>query len=104
MIVQVNTDHNTPGSQSLTDFITTSLEGELGHFSDHITRVEVHLSDENGGKTGQNDKKCTIEARLEHRQPIAVTSFADGYEESISGSIDKLKSTLDTIIGKMTSR
>lgn len=104
MIIQVNTDHNTPGHQSLSDFIEGAVNGELSHFEDHITRVEVHLSDENGNKSGQNDKKCTMEVRVEHRQPIAVTNFADGYEESISGAIDKLKSSLDTIIGKMTSR
>ena len=104
MIIQVNTDHNTPNDQSLTDFIQGAIDGELAHLADHITRVEVHLADENGGKPGLNDKKCTMEARVEHRQPIAVTNFADGYEEAISGSIDKLKSALDTIIGKMTSR
>ena len=34
-------------------------------FSAHITRVEVHLGDENAGKRGSDDKRCMMEARLE---------------------------------------
>ncbi len=33
--------------------------------------MEVHRSDENGSKSGQNDKRCVTEARLEGRQPVA---------------------------------
>jgi ribosome-associated translation inhibitor RaiA len=103
MKIQVNTDHNTPGSESLNNFIDTVLNAELDHFSEHITRVEVHLADENAGKSGENDKRCVIEARVEHRQPIAVTAHGNTYEEAISDATDKIKSSLDTVIGKMTS-
>jgi ribosome-associated translation inhibitor RaiA len=103
MKIQVNTDHNTPGSESLNNFINTVLSSELEHFSDHVTRLEVHLADENAGKTGQNDKRCMIEARVEHRSPVAVTAHADTYEEAISSASDKIKSSLDTIFGKIAS-
>lgn len=103
MIVQVNTDHNTPGSASLNDFISTSVKSELDIFAENITRVEVHLADENGSKSSENDKRCTMEARVSHRQPIAVTCHANGYEEAISGALDKMRASLDTVFGKMTN-
>ncbi len=103
MKIQVNTDHNTPGSESLNNFIDTVLQSELDHFSDHITRLEVHLADENAGKSGENDKRCMIEARIEHRQPVAVKAHANTYEESISEASDKMKSSLDTVFGKLNN-
>lgn len=103
MKIQVNTDHNTPGSESLNNFVDTVLQSELDHFSEHITRLEVHISDENAGKSGDKDKRCMIEARIEHRQPVAVTAHAAGYEEAISIASDKLKSSLDTVFGKLNN-
>ena len=55
----------------------------MSRISDHITRVEVHLSDENGDKDGQNDMRCMMEARLEGRQPIAVTHQAATLDEAV---------------------
>ena len=63
----------------------------------------VHLSDENNSKEGINDKKCLLEARLEGRQPIAVTALGNTYDLAVNGATDKLKSSLDTIVGKMRS-
>ena len=73
MQVQINTDHNIEGREVLTTQVRGVVEGALTRFSDHITRVEVHLSDENSHKGGQNDKRCMLEARLERRRPVAVT-------------------------------
>jgi hypothetical protein len=42
-----------------------------------------------------------IEARIEGRQPIAVTGRANDYELAVSGAIEKLKASLDTIVGKL---
>ena len=52
-------------------------------------------------KEGVNDTRCLLEARMEGRQPIAVSHQADTYEQAVSGAIDKLKSSLDTIIGRI---
>jgi len=47
----------------------------------------VHLSDENGDKTGGNDKRCLMEARLEGRQPIAITHESETIDEAIEGRL-----------------
>ena len=100
MTIQINTDKNIEGSERFTEYFTTLIQDELGRY-DKITRIEVHLSDENGSKEGQADKRCLLEARLEGKQPIAVTNMADTHEQAVDGAIDKLKASLETIMGKM---
>jgi ribosome-associated translation inhibitor RaiA len=101
MKIEINTDKNVSGSEESTVLITELISGELSRFNDQITRIEVHLSDEDGKKDGQNDKRCLLEARLEGRQPIAVTDQAGSHEEAVSGAIDKLKTSLETILGRL---
>ncbi len=101
MTIQINTDKNLSVHEGFEAQLDELLSEELSRFSEHITRLEVHLSDENGNKHGLNDKQCIIEARLEGRQPIAVTDRANDYELAVSGAIKKLKATLGTIVGKL---
>ena len=101
MIIQFNTDNNITGSERLNDYYTSTLTESLSRFSNQITRLEVHLTDENSSKEGQNDKRCMLEARLEGMQPIAVTNNANDIEHAVKGAVDKLKSSLDTVIGRM---
>jgi ribosome-associated translation inhibitor RaiA len=101
MQVQFNTDHNIIGNQESTDPLVTLVSEGLGRFSKEITRIEVHLSDENSSeKDGLNDKRCMLEARLEGREPVAVTNNADTSEQAVTGAIDKLNNMLDTILGR----
>ncbi len=101
MKIQFNTDKNVTGSEELKTLITALISEDLSRYSDQITRLEVHLSDEDGNKHGQNDKRCMIEARLEGMQPIAVTNHADTSEQAVTGAVDKLKSSLNTIRGRL---
>ena len=64
MQIQVNTDHTIEGHEALAAQIRGVVENALSRVSDHITRVEVHLTDERGPKSGKNDKRCMMEARL----------------------------------------
>jgi len=101
MTIQINADKNLSIHEAFGARLDDLMKEELSRFSEHITRLEVHLSDENGNKQGLNDKRCMIEARLEGRQPIAVTARANDYELAVSGAIEKLKASLDTIVGKL---
>lgn len=101
MTIQLNADKSLTIHESFGEKLKEMLTAGLTRFSEHITRLEVHLSDENGGKDGQNDKRCTLEARLEGKQPIAVTADAHTHEQSVKAAMDKLKNSLDTIIGRL---
>ncbi|WP_031527419.1 HPF/RaiA family ribosome-associated protein [Dyadobacter crusticola] len=100
MTIQFNTDKNITGNEETAAPLVEFLNNDLARFSKHITRLEVHLSDENGHKEGQDDIRCMIEARLEGRQPLAVTNDADSGELAVKGASDKLKNALETIIGR----
>ena len=104
MHVQTNTDRNIQASESLGAQVEAVVTSALGRFVDQVTRVEVHLSDENGEKTGGRDKRCMMEARLEGRQPIAVTDESDSLGGAITGAADKLKCSLDHTLGRLTDR
>jgi len=101
MIIQFNTDKNIEGNERLEAYVNTSITEELARFKNHITRIEVHLSDENGGKTGPKDKRCMLEARLENRQPMAVTSHADTIEKAVNEALGKLKAAMATLDSKL---
>ncbi len=100
MTIQLNADKNLDIHESFRKDLKDLLTERLRRFSEHITRLEVHLSDENGSKEGQNDKRCMLEARLEGMQPIAVTADAHTHEQAVEAAIDKMKNLLDTIIGR----
>ncbi len=84
MTIQINTDNNLDVHETYQAQLKDLLSEELSRFEEHITRLEVHLSDENGSKESEDDKKCMIEARLKGRQPIAVSDVANTYEESLA--------------------
>jgi len=98
MKIQINTDSNIEGSEELTQQTQAVVESALERFAEHITRVEVHLSDENG------DKRCVMEARLEGMQPVAVTDQAENMEQAINGAADKLERLLDHELGRLSDR
>jgi ribosome-associated translation inhibitor RaiA len=101
MKIQFSTDKTINGGERHKDFYTAQIKAELKRFESYITRIEAHLSDENGKKGGPNDIQCLLEARLEGRQPIAVSHQADKVEQAISGAIDKLKTSLEKILGRL---
>lgn len=74
MQIQINVDRNIEGHEALTAQVSGAVQSALSRISEHITRVEVHLSDENSNKKGGNDDmRCVMEARVEGHRPIAVT-------------------------------
>jgi ribosomal subunit interface protein len=101
MTIQINAGKNLSVHEEYSNELEALLTEELTRYTEHITRLEVHLSDENGNKESQDDKKCLLEARMEGRQPIAVSASGDTYDQAVDSAIDKLKASLDTIIGKL---
>jgi ribosome-associated translation inhibitor RaiA len=101
MKIQINTGKNLSVHEEYHNELEALLTEDLSRFSQYITRLEVHLSDENADKESQDDKKCVLEARMEGKQPIAVSAFANSYDQAVNSAIDKLTASLTTIIGKL---
>ena len=104
MQIQINTDHHIQGHESLLERLRDSLEDDLSRMSDHITRVEIHISDENGEKSGLNDKRCVMEARLEGRQPIAVSCQAENLDQAVNCASDKLVRLIENTLGRTRAK
>ena len=101
MTIQFNSDKSLVIHPEYESTLSGMLTTELNRYDEFITRLEVHLSDENGNKDGLNDKRCLLEARLKGRQPIAVTDEANTYDLAVSGATEKLKSSLVKITGRL---
>ena len=100
MRIQINTDRHIEGQERLAAWASGVVEQALSRVGDRITRVEVHLSDEKGDRSGQHDQQCVMEARLEGRQPIAVTHQAATMDQAVNGAAEKLTSAIEGIIGR----
>ncbi len=103
MHIQVNTDKNISGAEALAQSVEETLKHVLARFSDHITRLEVHLSDENStSKSGVVDKRCLLEARLAGREPTSVSDLALTVDQAVNGAAHKMVSLLDSELGKLS--
>lgn len=105
MLIHVNSDANVKGSEELTRHVDAVLSSALRRFDPQITRVEVHLSDVNSRrKSGGDDKRCALEARLAGLQPIGVSHQAPSLDRALRGAADKLQRALDRAIGRLSDR
>lgn len=105
MKVQINTDSNIDSDEALDLEVEALVRGAIDRFSDDLTRVEVHLSDENSSKKGGSaDIRCLVEARMRGRDPIVVTHSAANVSEAAEGASRKMRDRLDTVLGKLGRR
>ena len=101
MQVQVNSNHTIHTGESFERWASTELNESLSRFKDDITRIEVHMSDETSDKGSINHKRCMIEVRLAHHEPLAVNHHASSQDEALPGASEKLKRGLATTPGKL---
>jgi len=102
MLFEVSTDSNIEGNDSFTDQVEAVVRGALDHQRDQITRVSVHLTDENSDKKfGLEDMRCQIEVRLSGHQPISVSHKAETVEEAVDGAAEKMKNSLESTLGRL---
>jgi ribosome-associated translation inhibitor RaiA len=105
MQIQINSDRNIQADERLGEFVRTTVQSKLSRFAEHVTRIEVHLSDENGNtKHAGNDKRCLLEARPEGMEPVAITEFADTIGQAVSGAADKMQRKLSSVLGKLRDK
>ena len=102
MQIQINTDRHIEGHEALAAQVSSVVESALSRISDYITRVEIHLSDENSAKKGGNDDiRCVMEARLEGRPPSAVTHQAATVDQAVDGAAEKLIRMIESTLGQL---
>jgi ribosome-associated translation inhibitor RaiA len=104
MQIQVNSDNHIESSIRLEEWVRTTVESTLDRYEEDLTRVEVHIRDENGDKPGPHDIRCQMEARPKGHQPISVTHKADSLDQAVEGAAVKLDHALEHLFGKLRSK
>ena len=64
----------------------------------------MHLSDENGAKSGFDDKRCMMEVRIEGRLPMAVTAHAETEDLAVAAALENLKESFIDSMRKLQYR
>jgi sigma 54 modulation/S30EA-like ribosomal protein len=100
MLIEVRTDGNIQGSEQFSDQVKARIYTALDRFGDRIRRIDVHLSDAVGNKTGHDDKYCMIEAHRDGREPIVLTHRGTTIDQAIHGAVDSLKKSVESAFGK----
>ena len=99
MQIQINSDHHVNPSPQMASRIQALVRDSLERFSDRITRVEIHLNDENSLKGG-SDKRCLMEARLAGLGPVDAEHEAPSLDLAIDGAMEKLERAIEHKLGK----
>ena len=101
MQIQITSDHQINPSPELAKRIQTLIRSTLDRHSDRITRVEVHLNDQNSVKGGSNDKRCLMEARVAGIGPIDAQHEAESLQLAIDGAMEKLGRAIEHKLGRI---
>ena len=101
MQININTDSTIDRNAGLNEHVQSVVESAISRFSEHITRVEVHLSDNNRQKSADGDNRCLMEARITGYQPIAVSDHSATLHQAIAGAAEKLKRAIDSALGRL---
>ena len=99
MQIQISTDRTMHGSEELIRHFEGELAAQLSRFSDHITRLEAHFSEESAADGG-TDRRCVLEARPTGRRTVAVSHHAGSVDEACRGAVHKLESVLEGLYGR----
>ncbi len=94
MQFQFNSDSSVMGTEDVAQRIETQVRDKLVRFEDKLTRLEVHVSDENARKGGGDDKSCMIEARLRGQKPMSVTAKAGDVDGAARKAANKMAERL----------
>jgi ribosome-associated translation inhibitor RaiA len=98
MQILVNSDSaikENEGNGQLNSIVEARVQDALARFGTQVVTVQVHLSDSNSHKKGDDDKRCMMEARLAGLSPIVVSHDAATIEEAIDAAAEKLQKTID---------
>lgn len=100
MQFQFNSDSSVMGTENVAERVEAMVREKVARFEDRLTRIEVHVSDDNGAKRGADDKHCTIEARPRGGRPIGVHGKADKVDDAARKAATTLAQRLERVFGR----
>ena len=103
MFVQINTDNQIKSDAGANERLEERIRTKLRRFERRLTHVELHVSDTNGTKGG-NDKRVSLEVRPTGHEPLAVHAVAQRVEDAVSAAADKAAKALDHALGRLNDK
>ncbi len=100
LFVQINTDNQIKSDVEANERLEQRIRQKLRRFERRLTHVEVHVSDVNGTKGG-NDKRVSLEVRANGHDPLAVHADAERIEDAVTVAADKAVRALDHALGRL---
>jgi hypothetical protein len=104
LFIQINTDNQIDSNSDRDSRLEEQVRQRLARFEERITDVEIHVSDINGPRGGAADLRCTLEARVNGIQPVAVADQGSSVDRAVLGAAKKAVRALDHQLGKLTDR
>jgi ribosome-associated translation inhibitor RaiA len=100
LFVQINTDNQINSDAAANERLEERVREKLRRFERRLTHVEIHVSDANGAKGG-NDKRVSLEVRPTGHEPLAVHADAQRVEDAVTAAAVKAARALDHALGKL---
>ena len=100
MQFQFNSDSSVMGTENVAERIEAMMRIKFARFEERLTRLEVHVHDENAHKHGHDDKACTIEARPRGGKPIGVTEHGSKVDAAARKAATTMVQRLERVFGK----
>ncbi len=101
MQIIIHTDSTIDRHQGLDAHVQEVVKGAVTRFSEQITRVEVHLSDNKSQKSSDGDNRVMMEARVNGYQPVAINDHGPTLHQAIASGASKLERALDSALGRL---
>ena len=97
--MQINTDNQIKSDAEANERLEQRIRSRLKRFERRLTHVELHVSDANGSKGG-NDKRVSLEVRATGHEPLAVHADGQRIEDAVTLAADKAARALDHALGR----
>jgi ribosome-associated translation inhibitor RaiA len=104
MLIQVNFA-DIDKTDTIDSYVHDRVSKELAHVAGRITRVEVHLHDDNSSqKSAADDKRVKMEARPAGLQPLVVEHTGDNLQQVIADCASKLARSVKHTFDRLADR
>ncbi len=100
MFAQISTDNRLKSDAEANARLEGKVRAKLKRFESRLTDVEVHVTDVNGAKGGDSDKRVSLEARVNGHPPVAVHAEAERVETAVAAAADKAVRALEHALAK----
>ena len=100
MFVQIRTDNRLKSDAEANDRLEEKVRAKLKRFESRLSDVEVHITDSNGSKGGNGDRRVSLEARVNGHSPVAVHADAERVETAVGLAAEKAVRALAHALGR----